>query len=174
MPYVASLGGNALRCTVDPDHNTWQIKQIYSGKRTLADGRQYDIMSQREETALAPITDHATAMAAVRQMVAIGKFKTADTTDAQLQVIATLALAYRLDPMQEEIIPMYGKPYITIKGRRRLDNAAGNIFGLAWGIPSREFLDYYEGVGAIEPGDVIAIASPIPFAFQEPHPPPAR
>ena len=120
MPYRHELGGNALRCMVDPDHDTYQKK--FTGTRMLYDGKtgklkEYNIMTQTPTTELAPITDHATALAAVRKSIDIGKFS-GQQTEVQIQLIASLALAYRLDPLMEEIIPMYGKPFITIKGRR--------------------------------------------------------
>ncbi len=160
LPYRHELRGNALRCMTDGDHDTYAKK--HTGTRMLFDGatgqlKEYDVMTQRATTELAPITDHATALAAVRKSIDVGQFS-GRQTETQIQLIASLALAYRLDPMMEEIIPMYGKPYITIKGRRRLDNAAGNHFGLAWKIPEPDFLAYYQSMGAIDKGDVVSIA----------------
>ena len=154
MPWSASPNGHYLACVGNPDHDTYQKK--YTGLRKIG-GQEFDIMSQRETTELAPITDHETALAAVRQSIAIGQFS-GQQTEIQIQNIARLALVYQLDPMMEEIIPMYGKPYITIKGRRRLDNNAGNRFGLAWKIPDRDFLVHYQDLGAIDKGDVVAVA----------------
>ena len=148
-----------LICRTDETHDTYQPK--YTGKRHLwrSDGTQVEVhmATGRETSELAPISDQNTAMAAVRRSIAIGQFS-GQQTEVQIVQIAQLALAYRLDPMQEEIIPMYGKPYITIKGRRRLDAAAGNIFGMVWKVPDADFLAYYQSVGAIDKGDTVAVA----------------
>ena len=159
MPYRHDLKSVILECATDPAHQTYQKKT--TNKRYLSGPGgalvEVDILTQQPTTELAAITDYDTALAAVRQSITVGNF-TGQQTEIQIQHMATLALAYRLDPLMGEIVPMYGQPYITIKGRRRLDDAAGNRFGLSWKVPDPAFLAYYQSVGAIEKGDVVAVA----------------
>lgn len=157
MPLIE--GRETLICRADEAHDTYQSKHKETRHLRRIDGSltEVNILTGKETTELAPITDHATALAAVRRSIEVGQFS-GKQTELQIIQIAQLAMAYGLDPMMEEIIPMYGKPYITIKGRRRLDAAAGNRFGLVWKVPDAEFLNYYQSVEAIDPGDVVAVA----------------
>ena len=154
MPWDRERGGHVLICVTDPSHQTYQKKD--TGTRILQ-GREFDIVTQRETTELAPITDEPTALAAVTKANALGMFPSKDSTPDQLALVAHVALLYRLDPNMQEIIPYQGKPYVTIKGRRRLDNVAGNVVGVSHRPPTEDEERYWIKVGAMNPKDVIQI-----------------
>ena len=161
MPLKAGGGPRdyVLTCIDDPAHQTYQKKD--TGTKFLAhpDGttREVDIVTQKEVTALAPITDQATALATVNRAMNLGLFPDKDQSADQLALLAQVALAYRLDPLMGEIMPYQGRPYITIAGRRRLDNAAGHFISVRYRPPTTEEESYWLKVGAMKPKDVIQI-----------------
>ena len=159
MPYAHDLGTNALMCVANNDHQTYQKKD--TGTKWLRDSdgnmREVDIVTQREVTELAPITDQATALATVSRAMDLGLFPGKDQSAGQLALLAQVALAYRLDPLMGEIMPYQGRPYITIAGRRRLDNVAGHAVSISFRPPTPEEEAYYVKVGAIDERDVIQI-----------------
>jgi len=80
-------------------------------------------MAQQEVGgSLAPMTQ-AGMVARVQKALDVGLFP-GRLTSQQRDTLAVVALLYQLDPMMEEIIPYQGKPFITIRGRRRLDARA--------------------------------------------------
>ena len=158
MPWNRELGGHLLICVTDPDHQTYQKK--YTGTRMMYNSKtqkhdlEVDILTQREVTELAPITDESTALAAVTKANALGLFPSKDSTPDQLALLSHVALLYRLDPNMGEIIPYQGKPYITIAGRRRLDAAAGNNVSIRFRPLSTEERQDYVDAGALHTRDV--------------------
>jgi len=157
MPYRHELKGNALRCMTDPDHDTYQKK--HTGTRMLYDGatgelKEYDIMSQRPTTELAPITDQDSAVATVSRAMDLGLFPNKNSSPQQLALLAQVALAYGLDPLMGEIMPYQGRPYITIAGRRRLDAAAGHRPSVSFRILNADEMTYYKSVDALAEKDV--------------------
>ena len=156
MPWDRERGGPVLLCVADEGHNTYQKKNTGTRMLTDIDGTktEVDILTQREITELAPITDEPTALEAVTKANALGLFPSKDSTPDQLALLAHVALLYRLDPNMGEIIPYQGKPYITIAGRRRLDAAAGNNVSIRFRPLSREEREDYVNVGALHAKDV--------------------
>lgn len=53
-----------------------------------------------------------------------------DCTDNQLLELATMSLAYGLDPLQNELTVYRGRPYITIDGRMRKARESGKWHGI--------------------------------------------
>ena len=159
MPWDHDLQDHVLVCRVDSWHNTYQSK--YKATRNLrrADGSPAEVYvaTGKEITELAPITDQTTALASVQRANALELFPSKNSTPDQLALIAHVALLYRLDPMMGEIMPYQGRPYITIKGRRRLDNAVGNVVGVAHRPPTEAEEAYFTKKGAMDPRDVIQI-----------------
>ena len=155
MPWVASLNGHALKCTKNPLHNTYQKKN--TGTRKLFDPErgyvEVYVATGKETAELATLTE-STALAKVTQAHAMGLFPSKDTSPAQLQLLAQVALAYRLDPLMGEIMPYQGRPYITIAGRRRLDASAGHHPSISYRLLTTEETQYYTNLGALNPGDV--------------------
>tara|TARA_Y100000310_G_scaffold236599_1_gene239825 strand:- start:1822 stop:3201 length:1380 start_codon:yes stop_codon:yes gene_type:complete len=158
MPYVHDLGGNALMCVANNDHQTYQAKDTGTKMLRHPEGHlvEVDVLTQRETTELAPITDQATALATVKRASALGLFPDKATPE-QAALLAEVALAYRLDPLMGEIMPYQGAPYITIKGRRRLDNAAGHAVSVSFRPPMADEEAYFRKVGAIDDYDLIQI-----------------
>jgi len=159
MPWVHELQDHALVCTVDADHDTYQKKPYNT--RHLYDGatgelKEYDITTQRPTSELAPITDQATALATVNRASDLGLFPDKATPE-QAQLLAQVAFAYGVDPLMGEIIPYQGRPYITIAGRRRLDNVAGHRVSVAFRPPTGDEEAYYIKVGAMQETDVVQI-----------------
>ena len=168
MPLFSQVYPNAGRfdprahilvCINNPEHQTYQKKDTGTKMLSHTDGslREVDVLTQRETTELAPITDQATALATVQRANALELFPTKNSSPDQLALLAQVALAYRLDPLMGELIPYQGKPYITIKGRRRLDDHAGNVVGIAHRPPTDEEERYFKKVGALHGQDVIQV-----------------
>lgn len=145
-------------CVAVNEHQTYQQKS--NGRRYLYDAQrgmvEVDIMNQRETSELAPIVDTETALAAVNRAGRLGLFPDKASPE-QAQLLAEVALAYRLDPLMGEIIPFQGRPYITIAGRRRLDNAAGNAVSVSFRPPTESEQSYYVQTGVIGAEDFIQI-----------------
>jgi len=108
-------------------------------------------------SALANVTDQASSLANVKRAQSLGKFP-GQQTEVQLALLAEVALALGLNPIFEEIMPYQGKPFITIKGRRRLDADAGHKLGISFRPPTEAEEAYWARVGAMDPRDVIQIA----------------
>ena len=163
MPLLQTMQPDAVRdprahvlvCLNDRDHDTYQKKDTGTKWLAHADGHrvEVDVLTQREVTELAPITDEKTALATVNRAVDLGLFPDKNQTAGQLALLATVALAYRLDPLMGEIIPYQGKPYITIAGRRRLDNAAGHAVSISFRPPTHDEEAYYIKHGAMADKD---------------------
>ena len=63
----------------------------------------------------------------MQDAVNIGLFPSGDKMSGQqIENLAKLDVVYSLDPLMQEIMPYQGQPYITIIGRRRIDDRAGN------------------------------------------------
>lgn len=159
MPWRQEFNGNALRCVEDPEHNTYQKKD--TGTRKLWDEAteqfvEVDILSQRRTDELAPITDKPTALARVTEAKTLGLFP-GQQTAGQMDLLAVVALAYRLDPLMGEIMPFQGRPYITIAGRRRLDRAAGYHTSVSFRPPTEDEERYWIRVKAMDARDVVQI-----------------
>ena len=160
MPWNSDLQDAVLQCVVDHDHNTYQKKN--TGTRMLYDGAtgtfvEVDILTQTRTDQLAPIQDEATALATVSRAMDLGLFPDKQQSPAQLQLLAQVAFAYGLDPLMGEIMPFQGKPYITIGGRRRLDNVAGNKCSVSYRPPTEDEERYYTKTKAMGPDDFIQI-----------------
>ena len=107
---------------------------------------EYDIMTQRpidQETALALPSTRDGMLARVEAAFKSSMFPGRELAPALKDVIVVVAMAYRLDPLMGEIMPYQGRPYITIAGRRRLDNHAGHRPSIRFRPLNREELDYY-------------------------------
>ena len=159
MPWVHEIQDHALVCRDDLAHDTYQKK--YTGTKMLSgpNGTQVEVYvaTGKETSELAPITDESSALAAVQRASAMELFPTKTSTPDQLALLAHVALLYRLDPNMGEIIPYQGKPYITIKGRRRMDNVAGNRIGIAFRpLRADEKQDYLDS-GAMNLKDVVQV-----------------
>jgi hypothetical protein len=156
MPWRQELGDMAIVCVEDEAHATYQAKDYNTRRLARADGTkaEVNILTQRETTELAPITDEPTALAAVTKANALGLFPSKDSTPQQLELLAHVALLYRLDPNMGEIMPYQGKPYITVAGRRRLDAAAGNNVSIRFRPLTKEERDDFVAMGALNPKDV--------------------
>jgi len=145
-------------CVAVNEHQTYQQKS--NGRRYLFHAQrgmvEVDIMTQRETNELAPIVDTETALEAVNRAGRLGLFPDKASPE-QAQLLAEVALAYRLDPLMGEIIPFQGRPYITIAGRRRLDNAAGNAVSVSFRPPTESEQSYYVQTGVIGAEDFIQI-----------------
>jgi len=159
MPYVAEYKGHALRCMTDPDHDTYKSK--YTGTRKLwtADNSQVEVYvtTGQEIGSAIEISDQATAMARVDQALDIGQFgdsKSNSLSPAQREALALVSFAYGLDPVMGELIPYQGKPYVTVRGRRRKDDEAGNRGDISFKLLTSEETEYYLAVGALARGDV--------------------
>ena len=149
-----------LRCRKDPAHVTftpknWRNRHLYDTnlKRTV----EVDIMTQQPVTELAQRELPNT----VEGMIKRGELARwpQDMATAHKQAMAQVALAYGLDFLNDELIPYQGKPYITIKGRRRLDEEAGNRFtSIKWRKLTDEEHLWYTGADAIEEGDLNGFA----------------
>jgi hypothetical protein len=74
------------------------------------------------------MTDEQQTMAVVSRDAAVAMARRIlpafpqDCTKAQALELARVAIAYRLDPFLQEIIPYKGSPYITVEGRIRIAN----------------------------------------------------
>lgn len=142
---------HVLQCLKDKSHDTYAPK--YTGTIRIGLGTEVYVSTGQPVSELAPIADQATSLANVNQAKQLGHFPGQQSPE-QLALLAQVALAYRLDPLMGEIIPYQGKPYITIAGRRRLDNHAGNKASISFRILTPEETDYYKSVGALADKDV--------------------
>ncbi|MEE8464933.1 MAG: hypothetical protein V3S68_00545, partial [Dehalococcoidia bacterium] len=86
---------------------------------------------------------------------ALGMFPGKDIAEVQLELLAVVALALCVDPIMGEIMPYQGKPYITQKGRHRLDRVAGHILSVSYRPPTEAEEAYWLKHNAIEEGDII-------------------
>jgi len=92
----------------------------------------------------------------VQNAIAIGTFPQ-NTTPEQIVALARVAAAYGLDPLMQELIPYQGKPFITIAGRRRLDNAAGYRPSITFRFLTADEKTGYTETGALVEGDLVQI-----------------
>ncbi len=120
-------GGYVVLCGKNRDHVGQTAKRDTTFLLDPVRGRiEVDVMTQQEVGSTAIVQrDEASMRNRVQKAVAIGKFPSTTTPEQQL-VLANVAWAYGLDPLMGELIPYHGHPYITIDGRRRLDNDAGH------------------------------------------------
>lgn len=160
MPWNHERQAHVLQCVNDHGHETYTSKN--NGKTKMLAGPngqkvEVDVLTQQPTKELAPISDYTTALARTERAKALDLFPTKNMDPDQLALIAEVAWAYGLDPMFGEIIPYQGKPYITIKGRRRLDAANGNEVGISFRPPTEDEEKYWTKNGAMSPRDVISI-----------------
>ena len=116
-------------------------------------------MSQREvgdTTALAIPTTEAGMLKRTDEAEKLGLFPQRMNAQ-QRQLLARVALAYRLDPLMGEIIPYQGKPYITIEGRRRKDAEAGHHPSIKFRPLTPPEREWYKEAGGLNEGDLAII-----------------
>jgi hypothetical protein len=150
-----------IRCRDNPDHRSTKGKT--RATRALYDGptktwRDYDIMTQ-QPTAI--VMGERNLPQTVEGMVDRGKLAKwpQDLTPSDKLALGEVALAYQLDYLQDELIPYHGKPYITIKGRRRLDEMCGKRFtSIVWRPLTDEEKEWYGAAHAIGEGDLNGFA----------------
>lgn len=133
--------------------------------KTLSDGKEYDIMTQRpvDETP-APLALPQTLGAMqlrVREAIAGGLLSSdsfsSNLTPPQQLMVAKVALAYGLDPLLEELAILHGKPYPTIKAKRRKHAEAGHQPGLTFrGLEEWE-VKLYREAGDLKEGDLAMV-----------------
>ena len=104
------------------------------------------------ETNLA-VVDHSHALARVKQANAIGMFPDKMTVE-QMDILAEVAFRYGLDPYMGELIPYQGKPYVTIKGRRRKDAEAEHHGKISFRPLNQAELDLYYEADALDKMDL--------------------
>jgi len=125
----------ALRCVVDPDHETYMEKNNGRTKFLHDPVRgkvEVDVLTQQEIGGeITPIKDEATALVQVKKAVSLGLWKD-KSTPAQELLLAHVAYHYQMDVIMGEIMPYQGKPFITIKGRRRYDRREGHRGGITF------------------------------------------
>jgi len=121
-------GQHILRCLKDPSHVEMRRRRLNTRFLAAPGGGhvEVDIMTQQpvgEPLARPQTTQEMTQR--FQQAEAIGMWPQ-KMTQAQTLILVRVALAYGLDPWMGEIQPFQGKPYITIRGRRRKDEEAGH------------------------------------------------
>jgi hypothetical protein len=150
-----------LRCVGDPDHETYVSKNRGATKNLTAPGGQkteVDVLTQQPtEAGLVLVDSEESALVAVKKANSLGMWPK-EATPQQAILLAHAAYHYQMDIYMGEIMPYQGKPFITIKGRRRYDKQAGNRMGITFRMPRQDELDYWMESGAMTKGDVIQIA----------------
>ena len=159
MPYAEV--GYEVRCREDAAHTTLERKDN-GGTRMLYDIEtkqlvEYDVMTQKPTTAIS-VRDLPATQTGMLERGALAKWPQ-DLTAADKQALAQVALAYELDFLLGELIPYQGHPYITIRGRRRLDELAGKKFkSITWRPLTAEEHEWYGAADAIAEGDLNGFA----------------
>ena len=167
-PWGGSYGidGHIVRCYKDVEHRGVSPR----GKPTMRlwnadieDWEVYDMATQRpvkDEHALALPEDEMGMLARVNEAVRLQRISNIEA--AKKDALVKLALLYRLDPLMGEIIPApfsgseAGKPYITIDGRRRIDDRAGHKMSMTAPRPMpADMRAMYIDAGWISDGDLV-------------------
>ena len=159
------INGYIIRCLKDKTHQGVQkrgreTKTLYD----LESGHvEVDILTQQivpsgKPTSLATLPDtDAGMLSRIEQAIDVGKFPKKDITPQQKANLVKLALFYRLDPLGGEIMPYQGAPYITIEGRRRLDERSGNFPSIKMRPMDRETYQDWIAMDAITQGDIVVV-----------------
>ncbi len=165
MPWVHDIQGHALRCVNNPDHETYISKNRGATKMLAGPNGQkieVDVLTQKPVNAGAEIVlieSESSALAVVKRQKSLAMFPDSkDITEAQMAALAHVAYHYQMDIIMGEIMPYQGKPFITIKGRRRHDKREGHRMGITFRMPRPDELEYWLSVQAMAQGDVIQIA----------------
>ena len=156
------IDGVVVRCVKDKDHQGIrrpgrQTKRVYDIKEGW---KEYDMMTQKpvnETQALALPNDERGMRSRVSEAMNVGLFPNREVTNEQLNNLTKLALLYRLDPLMGEIMPYQGQPFITLQGRRRIDDRAGHHPTIKMGPMDQETYNAYVAMGAINQGDIVVV-----------------
>ena len=150
-----------IRCRDDPEHRSLKGKR--HATRALYDGptktwREYDIMTQQPTAIVMGERNLPQTMEGMVDRGTLAKWPQ-DLTKEDKLALAQVALAYHLDFLQDELIPYHGKPYVTIKGRRRLDEISGHKFtAITWRPLTDAEKEWYGAAHAIGEGDLDGFA----------------
>ena len=162
MPWTHELKDHILQCVNDHDHETYKSKRLGEYKMLYDPATksrvEVDVLTQQPDTAIVIVKDESTALAVATRMNGLGKFPGAKQTEGELLLLAHVAFHYQMDLVMGEIMPYQGKPFITIKGRRRYDKREGNKGGITFRMPRPDELAYWKSVHAMADGDVVQIA----------------
>jgi hypothetical protein len=157
-------GRHVLKCVMDGAHETY-VEKNNGRTKTLTGPRgqkvEVDVLTQRSTTGeeIALVKDEATALAVVRRQNHLAMWPDQkNMTDSQMAALAHVAFHYQMDLIMGEIMPFQGKPFITIKGRRRHDKREGHRMGITFRMPREDEIKFWVDSGAMHKGDVIQIA----------------
>ena len=164
-PWGGAYGiqGHVIRCVKSKDHQG--IKRRGPATKTLYDIEKGKLVkytmdgkpAEKDITALVPQTI-SEMVSRVQEARDLGMFQDAkNMTTKQVDNLARMALTYRLDPLMNEIVPLHGRPLITIEGRRRIDIRSGHNLNISIVPMDRETYFTYSSMGAIEEGDVVVM-----------------
>ncbi len=154
----------ALRCVANPDHETYVEKNNGRTKMLVGPNGQkieVDVLTQKATTGgeIVLIKDEATALAVVKRQNNLAMFPDSkDITEAQMVALAHVAFHYQMDIIMGEIMPYQGKPFITIKGRRRHDKREGHRMGITFRMPREDEVKFWTDAGVHHKGDLVQIA----------------
>ena len=68
-------------------------------------------------------------------------------------MVASMALAYGLDPLMGELAILYGKPFVTLKARRRKDTENGHKPDISFRLLTLDEQEYFEKTEVLKSGD---------------------
>ena len=166
-PWGGAYGikGQVVRCVASVGHQGQrprgrETRRLYDGTtgRTVT----YDVQTQQivrrpDGTALALPDNEPGMVDRMTQAASLGKFPGKDVTPQQIRNLALMALVYQLDPLMDEIMPYQGHPYITISGRRRIDERAGKRPSIKISPMDVNTYNAYVRMGAIDDGDIVVV-----------------
>lgn len=165
MPWIHDIQGHALRCVNNPEHETYASKNLGKTKMLAGPNGQkveVDVLTQKPVNAGADIVlieSESSALAVVKRQHGLAMWPDQkNMSEAQMAALAHVAYHYQMDIIMGEIMPFQGKPFITIKGRRRHDKREGHRMGITFRMPRPDELEYWLSVQAMAQGDVIQIA----------------
>jgi len=154
----------ALKCVNNSTHETY-VEKNNGRTKTLSgpDGLkiEVDVMTQRPTTGadIVLIESEASALAVVKRQNSLATWPDSkDMNESQMAALAHVAYHYQMDIIMGEIMPFQGKPFITIKGRRRHDKREGHRMGITFRMPREDELQFWMTAGAMKAGDLIQIA----------------
>ena len=164
-PWGGSYGinGQVVRCLADSDHQGLsprgrETKRLYDGERMVTiDVESQQIVRAPGNTALALPENEPGMVDRMHEAMSVGLFPGKNVSADQIRNLAKLAILYRLDPLMGEIMPYQGQPYITIAGRRRIDDRAGNHPSIKISPMDTDTYNAYLRMGAIDDGDIVVV-----------------
>lgn len=136
-----------VRCLCYPAEPVWRRQESFLAKRRRDMAQQHAIVVWEPQTLLTRLKEAEAA----KIFPSDEKFN----TEMRL-VFAQVAVLYRLDPLMREIMPYQGQIYITLDGRRKLDNRAGRKASFRFEPLTKEELRAYVDTAGWDEKDVPA------------------